>query len=90
MNYLKAKILISSYFTVVIDSFFNSIINRYAILLNLIIWNFLQNCNNLWIQLVFWIFFYPNFALINAHTFFIGFKYGEYGGQSITVISLSL
>ena len=33
----------------------------------------------------FWIFF-SNFALINAHTFSIGFKSGEYGGQSITVI----
>ena len=34
--------------------------------------------------------FYTNFALINAHTFSIGFKSGEYSGQSITVISLSL
>ena len=90
MNYLKAKILIRSYFTVVIDSFSNSIINRCAILLNLIILNFLLNCNNLWIQLVFWIFFDPNFALIYAHTFSIGFNSGEYGGQSITVISLSM
>ena len=90
MNYLKAKILERSYFIAVIDSFSNSIINKCAILLNLISWNFLPNCNNLWIQLVFMNIFYPNFPLINAHTFSIGFKSGEYGGQSINVISLSL
>ena len=90
MNYFKAKILIRSYFTVIIDSLSNSIIDRYAILLNLIIFNFLLNCNNLWIQLVFEYFFDTNFALINAHTFLIGFNSGEYCGQSITVISLSM
>ena len=85
MNYLKAKILIRSYFF----RSYRFILHFYhkcTIPLNLIIWNFLPNCNNLWIQL----FFYPNLALINAHTFFKGFKYGEYDGQSITVISLSL
>ena len=86
MNYLKTKFLIRSYFIIVIDSFSNSIINRCEILLNLIILNFLPNCKNIWIQIIFWIFFDPNFALINVHTFSIGFKSGEYGDQSITII----
>ena len=87
MIYLKAKILIWNYFIIVIDSFSNSIINRCEILLNLIIWNFFSNCNNLWIH---WFLKILILDLINAHTFSIGFKFGEYGGQSITIISLSL
>ena len=82
MNYLKDKILIRSYFAIFMDSFFNSIINRCAILLNLINLDFFPNLNNLLIQLIF----DPCFALINAHTFSIGFKSEEYGGQSINVI----